>query len=215
MVTEEKSFMKRVESGMPSIIQIWLGDGDMSYAREAIEQMQKADLLPTDTEDAITLSLIRLTTLGIVHREFAYLKWDEEASVSASELADIWRLDPMSVYRVATALDPVKFPPVSSSEEEEVDPQELYDIAIGYLVESQRPILHRCLVHAYGSPKKLYERMSKTQSRSSFYSDRDDDEDEEDREPSHDADDDYEIRPGNMNALQYIRDGFQSDEFER
>jgi hypothetical protein len=26
-------------------------------------------------------------------------------------------------------------------------------------------------------------------------------------------DDDYEIRPGNMNALQYIRDGFQSDEF--
>ena len=189
MEESEKSWRK-VESTAIEIFQVWMGGGELEWAREAWDYLYKANLVGVDSPLGKTSSNLHILTLGLVYHEFCRITWDEDPDKSLEHMIEQLELDPLALGVFAGSQNDEIFEFVE-------DDDELFEATIENATLLLRKGIHQCLVSAYGDDVQLCSRMVSTCDDSN-----DDDEG---------GDSESDLTCSDSESLQFVQNGFHLD----
>lgn len=112
--------------------------------------------------------------------------WDEHLDWSITTLADDLDFHPIALGVLAQSLQP-------DLRNEDAGSDDLEELALLAVTESQRPQIFQCLAKAYGDEIKLYTRMAETSSNPG----------------EHGSDEEFDMTWSNANAFSYVNNGFE------
>lgn len=144
-----------LEAAAKQMFNVWLGGGELTWAKEAWEHLRCSGLTNGGTALMDTATKLRLVTLARVYREFCMLAWDEGGELPLRYLAEHLDIDQtaLGVLAAAGGIDPG----FGGTE------GDLLEAAVEAVTRSQRREVFSCLKAAYGSDYDLYIRLLRTQ----------------------------------------------------
>ena len=178
---ESQQSWQKVEPTAREIFQVWMGGGDLEWAREAWDYLFKANLVGVNSPLGKMASSLRILTLGLVYHEFCRITWDEDPDKSLDHMIEQLDLDPLALGVFAGTPDDEIFEFVE-------DEDELLEATIENATHILRKGIHQCLVAAYGGDSELHSRLVST------------------CDDSHDDDEE-----GESESLQFVKSGFSSE----
>ena len=165
-----------------SAFDIWVGQPELSWAREAWEHLVRLGLAWYRNELEKNRTKIRFLALAGIYHDWCYIAWDEAVNPAYSTWANMLGV---SAFRIGQFLGPGR-PKI----DEEEDDDQLFENGLRQVIAEERGVVFGALVRAYGTIDALFVCLWNSD-KPDLREDKDDA--EEDRDPASKKESPYEI----------------------
>ena len=143
----ERVSWQELEDIAPALFNIWVGNPEVAWARQAWKALRRADLTSYRDELERQRVMIRFMVLAVLYIEFCGQAWDESREPLVGDWVSELRLSP---FRIGQIIGGDYVP------EWDMDDDALLRHAAEELIMEERPRVVRALIAYYGDRQELF-----------------------------------------------------------